>query len=97
LATLAAYDVRAMSKKHNCSAKVTCITFGAPRTGNHSFARELQEMVPDCWHVINGDPHPLPTGASRAYACQQEGGIERDYPPILKSGVEMGRVWLSCH
>ena len=54
LATLAAYDVRALGKSYNCTTPVTCITFGAPRTGNHAFARDLEEMVPDCWHIING-------------------------------------------
>lgn len=29
-------------------------TFGAPRTGNHAFAREYGELVPDSWSVING-------------------------------------------
>lgn len=28
-------------------------TFGAPRTGNHAFAREYGEAVPDSWAVIN--------------------------------------------
>ena len=55
LATLAAYDVQAVGKSHDCPDKVTCMTFGAPRTGNHSFARDLEEMVPDTWHVINGE------------------------------------------
>lgn len=54
LATLAAYDVRALGKTHGCADNVSCITFGAPRTGNHAFARDLEQMVPDCWHVING-------------------------------------------
>ncbi|KAL4458650.1 hypothetical protein ABPG75_013515 [Micractinium tetrahymenae] len=28
-------------------------TFGAPRTGNHAFAREYGQLVPDSWSVIN--------------------------------------------
>ena len=32
---------------------VTCYTYGAPRTGNHAFANELVEKVPDTWAVIN--------------------------------------------
>lgn len=33
---------------------MACITFGAPRTGNHAWARMFNEAVPNCWHVING-------------------------------------------
>lgn len=54
LATLAAYDMRATAKKYGKDARVSCYTFGAPRTGNHAFARDFETMVPDCWHVING-------------------------------------------
>lgn len=32
---------------------VTCYTYGAPRTGNHAFANEMVERVPDTWAVIN--------------------------------------------
>ena len=32
---------------------VSCYTLGAPRTGNHAFAQELVEHVPDSWAVIN--------------------------------------------
>ncbi|PRW59946.1 alpha beta-hydrolase [Chlorella sorokiniana] len=32
---------------------VTCYTYGAPRTGNHAFANEMIERVPDTWAVIN--------------------------------------------
>lgn len=28
-------------------------TFGAPRVGNHAFAREFNEKVPELWNVIN--------------------------------------------
>ena len=85
LATLAAYDVRAVGKKYGKDCKVSCYTcasspaplpdtgphanalhcfrqvvadrapsvsrFGAPRTGNHAFATDFQQMVPDCWCV----------------------------------------------
>ena len=32
---------------------VSCYTFGAPRTGNHAFAKEYNAAVPDTWSVIN--------------------------------------------
>lgn len=32
---------------------LTCTTFGAPRTGNHAFARDFNRHVPDAWSVIN--------------------------------------------
>lgn len=33
--------------------QVSVYTFGAPRAGNHSFARVYERVVPDTWHVIN--------------------------------------------
>ncbi|KAK9814286.1 hypothetical protein WJX72_003434 [[Myrmecia] bisecta] len=51
LATLAAYDIR---KGCNLGAhNVVCLTFGAPRTGNHAFAWDYNKIVPHTWHVIN--------------------------------------------
>ena len=32
---------------------ISCYTFGAPRTGNHAFAREYDDLVPDTWGIIN--------------------------------------------
>ena len=38
---------------------ISCYTFGAPRTGNHAFAREYNKAVPDTWGVINDQvAHP---------------------------------------
>ena len=34
---------------------VKCYTFGAPRPGNHAFARMYDEAVPDTWHLVNND------------------------------------------
>ena len=42
LATLAAYDVARIAKENGHEHAVTCITFGAPRTGNHAFAADFQ-------------------------------------------------------
>jgi hypothetical protein len=36
-----------------CVAQVSVYTFGAPRVGNHAFARVYEKAVPDTWHVIN--------------------------------------------
>ena len=50
LATLAAFDVQAACK---CLPKMalSCYTFGAPRVGNHAFAHEYNEKVPETWNV----------------------------------------------
>ena len=32
---------------------VSCYTFGAPRVGNHAFARQYNALVPDTWSIIN--------------------------------------------
>ena len=129
LAVLAAFDVKKLGQKQGSSPKVTCITFGSPRVGNHAFCKEfevssgsiflvilqlqsqnrgwvvisiisfsrvwiwrvarlivsrpdlepypnwfwhlvsaVQEMVPDCWHIINGEltiPKDLQNSYSR--------------------------------
>ncbi|KAK9828849.1 hypothetical protein WJX72_002401 [[Myrmecia] bisecta] len=49
MATLAAYDVQ----KEFGFARLACYTVGAPRTGNHSFAREYNKVVPNTWQVTN--------------------------------------------
>jgi hypothetical protein len=42
---------------------ISCYTFGAPRTGNHAFAREYNKAVPDTWGVINDQvPYPSALG-----------------------------------
>ena len=61
LATLAAYDIRQELAKHEQQqqVEVVCYTFGAPRTGNHAFARDYNHMVPDTWSIINGQARHL--------------------------------------
>ncbi|BDA45990.1 probable lipase [Coccomyxa sp. Obi] len=49
LATLAAYDIQSRFGLKDLQV----YTFGAPRTGNHAFAREYEALVPETWHVIN--------------------------------------------
>lgn len=54
LATLAAYDIRQeLTKQQQQGVEVVCYSFGAPRTGNHAFARDYNHMVPDTWSIIN--------------------------------------------
>ena len=44
---------RAPGAEH--AIKLHCYTFGAPRTGNHTFAHMYDSAVPETWHVINND------------------------------------------
>ena len=52
LAGLAAFDIQ-----RHCAClgplDVACYTFGAPRAGNHAFARQYNALVPDTWSIIN--------------------------------------------
>ena len=36
------------------NVQVTCVTWGAPRTGNAAFAQLYNATVPDTWMMING-------------------------------------------
>jgi hypothetical protein len=58
LANLAAYDIAKALKGCKNLTKVVCYTFGAPRTGNHSFARDYNKVVPDTWSIINDQVTP---------------------------------------
>ena len=54
LATLAAYDIRkGLQACGKDAAEVMCYSFGAPRTGNHAFAKDYNNVVPDTWSIIN--------------------------------------------
>lgn len=53
LSTLAAYDIALELQNVLTPKQVCCYTFGAPRTGSHSFAKNYNIIVPDTWHVIN--------------------------------------------
>ena len=52
LATLAAYAIRKACPCLACT-DISCYTFGAPRTGNHAFAWDYNDIVPDTWGMIN--------------------------------------------
>lgn len=58
LAQLAAYEavqaVEAGSLGRPGAVSVHCYTYGAPRTGNHAFAKDYDRVVPDTWCIING-------------------------------------------
>ncbi len=59
LATLAAYDIKKqLQEAGRQSVEVVCYSFGAPRTGNHAFARDYNHVVPDTWSIINDQVHP---------------------------------------
>ena len=60
LATLAAYDIREeLLKAGRAEVQVVCYSFGAPRTGNHAFARDYNRIVPDTWSIINDQACPF--------------------------------------
>jgi Lipase (class 3) len=52
LAHLCSHDICTTLKDR---AHLTCTTFGAPRPGNHSFARSFRETVPDAWDIFHPD------------------------------------------
>ena len=49
LGILAAYDIQQAFGFRN----LRVYTYGAPRVGNHRFAREYNDTVPNTWTVIN--------------------------------------------
>jgi hypothetical protein len=71
LATLAAHDIATAVK---CLPKMnlTVYTFGAPRVGNHAFAREVSERVPQLWNVIN-DQDTVPRSGKFLFMYKRPG------------------------
>ena len=54
MAALAAFDIAKELRQANmANVKLLCYTFGAPRVGNHAFAKEYDQLVQDSWNVIN--------------------------------------------
>ncbi|BDA51092.1 probable phospholipase A1-Igamma1, chloroplastic at C-terminar half [Coccomyxa sp. Obi] len=53
LAQLAAHDIARAGQRCGKVVRVGCYTYGSPRVGNHAFAREFNQVVPHCWHIIN--------------------------------------------
>ena len=52
LAKLAAIELR-RAHPDRSALDISCYTFGAPRTGNHAFARDYNAAVEDTWSIIN--------------------------------------------
>lgn len=55
LAMLCAYDVATRTPCADFDIDISCYTFGAPRVGNHAWARLYNNKVPDTWTLINSD------------------------------------------
>lgn len=53
LAVLAAYDIQQAFEVLPLPTTVVTYTVGAPRVGNHSFARSCNTVCPDSWSIIN--------------------------------------------
>ncbi len=68
MANLAAYDLAQEIKAQGLMAHLACYTFGAPRTGNHAFARDYREAVPDTWGLINDQVSRTSSCSSRTYS-----------------------------
>ena len=70
MATLAAYDIRQeLVRQGQQEAQVVCYSFGAPRCGNHAFARDYNHMVPDTWSIINDQASFLTAFIMQRYCC----------------------------
>ena len=52
LSHLASYDI---ARQQELRVKLTCVTFGAPRPGNHAFAHNFRRYVPDAWDIFHAD------------------------------------------
>ena len=59
---------------HSSPISISCYTFGAPRTGNHAFARDYKQAVPDSWSVINDQDLGEQYSAVQYHAVQKHAG-----------------------
>ena len=53
LASLAVHSFATAARERGRQLSLSLYTFGAPRTGNHAWAREAGELCQDTWHLIN--------------------------------------------
>ena len=53
MGVLAAYDIAQAAAEQGLDIRLACYTFGAPRVGNHNFAADHEQVVPDAWSIIN--------------------------------------------
>lgn len=58
LAVLCAFDLATRCPCAGALTNIKCYTFGAPRVGNHVWARMFNERVPDTWQLVNADGEP---------------------------------------
>ena len=63
MANLAAVDLTNMMRW----GSVQVYTVGAPRVGNHAYARMYNKLVMDTWGIINY--RVMPTSAAAPYLC----------------------------
>ena len=55
MAVLCAYDIATRGPCAQYDVELSCYTFGAPRVGNHAWAKEYNMRVADTWQIINSD------------------------------------------
>lgn len=55
LAILCSYDIATRTPCAAYDIDISCYTFGAPRVGNHSWAREYNSKISETWQLINSD------------------------------------------
>jgi hypothetical protein len=54
IAVLAAYDLaKSISMPPNKKARIRVYVHGCPRVGNGWFAQQFNDLVPNCWNIIN--------------------------------------------
>lgn len=85
MAVLAAYDIaqNLSSKEKESFHHIRVYTLGYPRVGNVRFIKAFNELVPDCWNVINSNDivpaipysHSLPIRA--LIPCRRNTGYRR--------------------
>ena len=78
LATLAALGIRQACPTD--MVDVSCYTFGAPRTGNHAFAREYNAAVPDTWSIINDQVSFIALASCQWQLCLRVPALEVAVP-----------------
>lgn len=111
LASLAAYDAvqlcRRLPPGAGRGASVLCYTFGAPRPGNHAFARDYRATVPASFDVIHCDDAVTRGGEGGALRVAAQGGAQGKHagcmapprPPFGGARLGVSAVWpclLAC-
>ncbi|KAL7463170.1 hypothetical protein ACHAXS_003546 [Conticribra weissflogii] len=93
MAVLAAYDIAQTlsTKEMESFHHIRVYTLGCPRVGNVRFAKAFNDLVPDCWNVINSNDivpaipysHSLPI---RAFIpCRRNTGYRRHGRAVILS------------